>query len=70
MADPTKKHIEPKKDELSAAELDGVTGGAIDSYMYFQNKDDALAKDSPEVAGAAKPAGGSGAPTGWNRVKN
>ena len=28
MADPTKEPIEPKKDELSAAELDGVTGGA------------------------------------------
>ena len=27
MADPTKEPHEPEKDELSAGELDGVTGG-------------------------------------------
>jgi hypothetical protein len=71
MSDPKKAADEPKTTELSGDELDAVTGGAIDSYVYFQNFDGTLAKDSGEAAGAATPAGGSGAPPGaWNRVKN
>jgi hypothetical protein len=69
MSDPKKAADEPKTTELSSDELDAVTGGAIDSYMYFQNSDGTFIK--AEVAGAATPAGGSGAPPGaWNRVKN
>ena len=69
MSDPKKAADEPTTTELSSDELDAVTGGAVDSFIYFQNYDGTPIKG--EVADTAKPTDGSAAiPGGWNRVKN
>ena len=68
MSDPKKAAEEPKTTDLSSDELDAVTGGAVDGYMYFQDYGAALEKESADTAPKA---GGPVATTGgWNRVKN
>ena len=49
MADPTKEPIEPKKDELSADELDTVTGGAIDAFLDFTRSGSPPPSEKPDV---------------------
>ena len=44
MADP-KVPSEPKIEELTANELDAVTGGAVDAFIYFDESKSTLGKD-------------------------
>jgi hypothetical protein len=48
MSDPNKAPGEPKKDELNAEELDGVSGGAIDAFLDFTTSRDTYT-DKPPV---------------------
>jgi hypothetical protein len=50
MSDPKKPADEPKAAELSSDELDAATGGAVDSFIYFQNYDSTFL--ATEVASA------------------
>jgi bacteriocin-like protein len=43
MADP-KVPSEPKIEELTANELDAVTGGAVDAFIYFDESKSTLGK--------------------------